>query len=298
MESQESCSRHFATHRTHPAPHVARSRLRRLRRRALPVAALLAALLALGGCSAPGGYDVRTQFDPAVVTLPAQDDGVTVTFTVPAGAKAGYVTGYEVTYLDATGEPVLEEGSTFEGSSVALRLPAGNDCEPFTVCPPSSYVPKTSDPLTLPKVPNVISAAYAVTETGRGTARYTWTAELDDGRSASWTSSLQLLVDFEVSYDPVVSFVSLTDAQAVMPNHAFGVRIDLPAGRPLEQVEAALNGVPVVLPSVTATDVVLNTTFPGVTAGMAKLVVTATDVDERVGTGSVEFTVSTVDALP
>jgi len=63
-------------------------------------------------------------------------------------------------------------------------------------------------------------------------------------------------------------------------------------------VQAALNGEPVVLPSVTATDVVLNATFPGVTTGTATLVVTATDVDERVGTGSVTFTVSPTDALP
>jgi len=266
------------------------------RRWTLLATGLLAAAFLLAGCATilGAGTTIRAAFTPSVLTVTdaGGEELLEVAFTTPAGGTGGFLSGYAVTYLDARGVPLEATGAAFDVAGVNLRLPPGSTCEPFTVCPPSSYRPQTSEAMSLPAVPSSVTGAYLASSDTRGIARFAWTATLDTGQVLTWTSELTVLIDRDPALVPTITVSGLDAGTQVAPDHAFDVLVASPNATELASLVLTLGTEAVTVPAAATTTVVLNETFEVVSPGDATFQVAVTDAMGRSATSSVAFTVA------
>lgn len=147
---------------------------------------ILASVLLLAACSGlpgTGGVDVAVGFTPTSLGFEVDDEGTPtvasheLVFSAAPGSSAAIATGFEVTYYDQAGEPLLEtvEESTFTNrDAFAHAIPAGLTCVESDPCrmtsPDSSFERVASEPLA-----NVVTLPEAIAtqlRDGGGVAGY------------------------------------------------------------------------------------------------------------------------------
>ncbi len=120
----------------------------------------VALLLVVAGCGLLDPvqqFDVRADFTPTALGFEVDDDGGievashSVVFHARAGSLGGVITGYEIEYLDASGNPIIAgDSALYSRGSLAHPVPAGVQCAESDPCrvtsSDSTFVERLSEP--------------------------------------------------------------------------------------------------------------------------------------------------------
>lgn len=169
--------------------------MRQILRTTFGIASLALVAVVTSACSlaGPAVGAIQPTFTPS--SLEISEDGtasaVSVSFTVRAGTTGGYLQGYTIEYLDASGNALLDGGSRIDVDGVGLRLPRGSSCEGFGCG--STPADQVSGTLSLATVPTDVALAFSANGNTSGRAEVTWRAINDHGNNYEWTSVLAIV---------------------------------------------------------------------------------------------------------
>lgn len=113
----------------------------------------LGAIVLLAGCarlSLLPGVDIGVNLAPPMLTYTVPN---TVTFTSRPGSVGATITGYRIDFYDASGNPLIADGSSISGVLNVL-VPAGLQCAtPDVSCsindPGARFAARTAEPISV-----------------------------------------------------------------------------------------------------------------------------------------------------
>ncbi|MEX2502342.1 MAG: hypothetical protein WD336_08190 [Trueperaceae bacterium] len=169
-------------------------------------------LLLVAGCGLLDSvqpFDVRAGFTPTALGFEVDDKGEievpshSIVFRSGSGSLGGVITGYEIEYLDASGNPILAGDSRLlSRGSLAHEVPAGIQCEASDPCTATSadasFAAQPSEPLeNFISLPGEIAIEQLVNPTTGARGIVTFHATTDNGSDVSFDQ--EIAVTFPVA---------------------------------------------------------------------------------------------------